>query len=222
MIFKKALLAAAAIALTSSPAWALPGNGHGHGNSHTGSNAPGNSGDHHGSKGAGQGHNGDKGAGNSGKKGKSHRCVPHAVGYVASGTLVSDTLTEGPGHTYSGEVTVEVLHGNAHARADKGTTKTYMVSGAHLTLAIADVDKDGVVAVDDLAPGDRVHLIGKVSMLAKHCEKGEFVPQVTIKHIVFHGPRRESSSTTTSTTSTSMTTSTSTTSSTTSTSTSTT
>lgn len=224
MILRKAMLAAAAIALTSSPAWALPGgehNANGHGNSHT--TPPGNSG----TKGKGHGHSGEPGgkgsggSGKAGKHGKSHRCLAHKVGYVASGTLVSDTLTENPDHTYSGEVTVEVTHGNAHARADKGTKKTYTLHDAHLTLAVPDTDKDGVVAVDDLAPGDRVHLTGKVTMLAKHCDAGEFVPQVTIRHVVFHGPREESSSTstTTSSTTTSTTSSTLTTSSTTSTST---
>jgi hypothetical protein len=218
MILKKAMLLGAAMALASTPAWALPSNEHAHkGNHHPtpndksnpGSSKRSESGDKH----AGGAEN--KGKGNG--KGKSHKCTPHRVAYVASGTLVSDTLTENANHTVSGEVTVEVLRTNHHARADKGTTKTYTVENAHVTLVVPDSDKDGTVAVDDLVAGDRVKVIGKVTTVAKKCKAGE--SKLTVRKLVFHGPR--SSETTTTTTSTS-TTSSSTTSTTTSTSTTTT
>jgi hypothetical protein len=135
-------------------------------------------------KGKGPGDHGNKGNGH-----KPHRCLPHEVGYVVSGTLVSDTLTEGPNNTGSGEVVVEVLHGNRHARAAVGTKVAYTLTNAHLTLAVPDADNDSTVGVDDLQAGDRVHLIGRVSELSKRCPAGEFTPQTTIRHAVFHAPR---------------------------------
>lgn len=194
MILKQAMLLGAAIALSSSPAWALTGGQNGphspngqpvaKGNSHGGLHSKGA--ENHGVNGADNGKG--KGKGGSGNS-KSHRCVPHVVAYVASGILVSDTLVEGAHSTVSGEVTVEVKHGNRHARGDKGTTKTYKVEGAHLTLVVPDVDNDHVVGVDDLAAGDRVRVIGDVTTLAKKCAVGEFKPQLTVDKVVFHGPR---------------------------------
>jgi hypothetical protein len=208
MILKKAMLLGAAMALASTPAWALPGNEHAHKGTHhptstpndksnPGSSKRSESGDKH----AGGAENKGKGKGNG--SGKSHKCMPHGVAYVASGTLVSDTLTEGADHTVSGELTVEVLRTNHHARADKGTKKTYTVENAHVKLVVPDSDEDGTVGVDDLAAGDRVKVIGKVTTLAKKCKTGEFSPKLTIRRLVFHGPAQSSSTTTTTTTSTS-------------------
>lgn len=212
-IARKAVLLAAFMALGSSPAWALAGgkgashgpasvssNGaHGHAESNgAGEHGKGNSKGAGSSNGAGNGHKG------SGKH-SSSRCVSHSIAYVSSGTLVSEALTEGPEHTYSGTVTVQVQHGNSHSRSDQGTQKTYTVQRAHLALAVPDRDKDSLVGVDDLAPGDRVQLIGHITALAKGCPAGEFTPQLTIEKIVFHGPRHGATSTSTSTTTTSTT-----------------
>lgn len=220
MIFRKLLLAAGLAALTTTPAWALP------------SQAPSNQGTAHapttpagpptttpndGGHGQGDNHNGggnnNNGNGNApdhpGKPdhpGQSHKCTPHKVAYVASGLLVSQTLTldgGAPGPTvtaiaaalhpdahgtYSGDVTVDVKHTNHHARGDKGKTVTYTVSHVHVTFALPDVNNDGSSGLDDLAAGDRVKLIGKITALAKRCDQTGFTPTTTIRHIVFHGP----------------------------------
>jgi len=170
MTIRKILLAAGAAALMSTPAWAHPGAEPGdHGNA---SNAPGNSANH-----------ADKG---NGEHGKSHKCHVHSVGYVTGGTLVSQALTKDEGaETYSGKLEVHVLHANHHAAGEKGTTVTYEVSKAHLVFGLADTNKDGSVGLDDLAAGDRVHVIGKVTAVAPKC-KGEFTATKTIRRIVFH------------------------------------
>jgi len=121
--------------------------------------------------------------------GKSHRCLPHGVAYVASGTLVSWTLTKDENaNTYSGEVEVEVTRTNHHALADKGKTVKYTVSKAHVTFGLRDTNNDGTVGPDDLAKGDSVHLIGKITTLAKKCSQTGFTAETTIRRIVFHAP----------------------------------
>lgn len=173
-MLKKAMLAAAMLALTSSPAWATPGKGasksEGHGSVHQTHKSEA------GEKGNGQG----KGQSNNGK---SHRCKPHRVAYVASGTLVSDALIAGEHNTYSGELTVEVLHTNHHAREAKGKTEIYVVE---------NVDVNGPLSVEALKAGDRVRLIGGVTILPKKCEAGEFTPTRTIRRLVFHAPKATS------------------------------
>jgi hypothetical protein len=215
MIVKKVLLVASAAALMSTPAWALPGQapsnqGTAHAPSTTpvgppsttpnNTNNPGSvnrssHGDHSGEK--GRGHKGDHGSDNPGQSngsdkpshpGKSHKCKPHKVGYVASGTLVSQTLTKNADGAYSGEVTVKVTHTNHHASGDLGATKTYKVEKIHVTFGLADTNKDGSVGLDDLKESDRVKLIGKITALAKKCPAGEFTPTTTIRKIVFHAP----------------------------------
>jgi hypothetical protein len=174
-MIRKILLAAGAVALMSTPAWAHPGKGPGdHGNAPT--NVPG-----HNDKGEGHGKSGAE-------HGKSHKCMPHGVGYVASGTLLSETLTKDEGaNTFSGVVEVEVLHTNHHASADRGKTVKYEVSKVHAVFGLADTNNDGSVGLDDLAKGDRVHLIGRITALAPKCKR-EFTPSRTIKRIVFHAP----------------------------------
>jgi hypothetical protein len=212
-MIRKILLAAGAAALMSTPAWALPsqtpsngGTEHAPATTPVGpptttpnnTNNPGSANRHHG-KASGNGHkgsgddSGSKGSsgaqhGNSGTHGKSHKCVAHKVGYVASGTLVSQTLTKNADGTYSGEVVVEVTHANHHAAADKGKTVTYTVANIHVTFGLADTNSDGSVGVDDLVKGDRTHLIGKITTLAKKCDRTEFKATTTIRKIVFHAP----------------------------------
>ncbi len=212
-MIRKILLAAGAAALMSTPAWALPsqtpsnqGTEHAPATTPVGppsttpnnTNNPGSANRHSG-KATGNGH---KGSGDSGSKGnsgaqhgssgtthgKSHKCVAHKVGYVASGTLVSQTLTKNADGTYSGEVVVEVTHTNHHAAADKGKTVTYTVVNVHVTFGLADTNGDGSVGVDDLVKGDRTHLIGKITTLAKKCDQTEFKTTTTIRKIVFHAP----------------------------------
>lgn len=122
--------------------------------------------------------------------GKSHKCTPRHVAYVASGTLVSQTLSKNTDGTYSGTVTVSVTHTNRHAAGDKGMTKTYTLTDGRVKLAVADVNGDGSVGLDDLQAGDRVKLIGNITALAKKCDQTGFTAQTTIAKIVFHNPPR--------------------------------
>lgn len=177
MIARKILLVAAAAALTTTPAWALP------------SQAPSNQGTAHapttpttptGDHGTAPSH---PGPGSH----PSHKCMAHKVAYVASGLLVSQTLSQ-DGSTYSGDVTVDVKRTNHHAMGDKGKTVTYTVSNARIKFALADVNADGTAGLDDLQAGDRVQLIGKVTALAKKCDQTGFTAATTIRRIVFHGP----------------------------------
>ena len=189
MIVKKTMLAAAAGAVIAVPAWALPGlapadQGKGHRPSSTPNNTTN----------PGSLHRSPEGAENTGgqakpdKSANSHKCKPHKVGYVASGTLVSQALTKNSDGTYSGDVTVEVKHANHHAKGDNKSTKTYKVENVHVTFGLADTNNDGSVGLDDLAKGDRVMLLGRITVLAKHCSNTGFTATTTIRHIVLHGP----------------------------------
>jgi hypothetical protein len=210
MIVKKVLLVASAAALMSTPAWALPsqapsnqGTAHAPTTTPVGppSTTPNNTDNpgsanrsHHDRGDKGAGHRGDHGSGHPGQPGKpghpgnSHKCKPHSVGYVASGTLVSQTLTKNADGTYSGEVTVKVTHTNHHATGDLGATKAYKVERVHVTFGLADTNKDGGVGLDDLKEGDRAKLIGKITTLAKKCDKSQFTATTTIRKLVFHAP----------------------------------
>jgi hypothetical protein len=173
MIVRKIFLGAVAAALTSSPAWALPavapanpGNGH----SHAGAN---------GSEGKRSGQNGTT-------HGNSHKCAAHRVGYVAGGSLEAQTLTENEDGTFSGELEVLVAHTNHHAKRDKGNVVTYSVENAHVTFGMEDTNGDGTVGLDDLAKGDRVHLLGRISVLVRKCPTGEFTQVLKIRQVIFH------------------------------------
>jgi hypothetical protein len=181
MVLRKILLVASVAALMSTPAWATgQGDGKGHRPATVPVGPPSTTPDNKDNPGASHR--------NKGNHGKSHKCVAHKVAYVASGTLVSQALTKNEDGTYSGEVVVEVEKTNHHAAADKGKTVTYDVSKARLALGVEDVNKDGTVGLDDLAKGDRVHLIGKITALAKKCSQDEFKAETTIRKIVVNAP----------------------------------
>jgi hypothetical protein len=190
MIVKKILLAAAAGALMAGPVWALPGLASaGQGKGHRPSTTPNNTAN------PGSSHRSSEGTENTGGKGAkanhpegSHKCKSHAVGYVASGTLVIQTLTANKDGTFSGEVEVEVKHTNRHAKEDNNTTKKYKVENVRVTFGLADTNKDGSVSLDDLMKGDRVKLIGRITVLAKKCSPTGFKATTTIRHLVFHAP----------------------------------
>ncbi len=222
MIVRKTLLATAAAALMSTPAWALPSQTPSNqGTEHAPATTPvgppsetpnnadnpgsanrnpkanqsdkGSNGSNHGDNGQGNQGNGegkgDKGHGRPSHPGKSHRCVPHGVAYVASGSLVKWTLTKDENaNTYSGEVEVEVTRTNHHAIADMGKAVDYKVSKVHVTFAVPDMNKDGTVGPDDLVKNDGTRLIGKITMLPKRCSQTGFTAEETIHRIVFHAP----------------------------------
>ena len=166
MIARKIALVACAAALTTSPAWA-----HGRHDDHPTPPA------------------------------KSHKCTPHKVAYVAAGTLVSHTLVQDAAAaengsdkpTYSGDVTVDVKKANKHAKADKRTTKTYTLDGARVVLGVDDGNGDGSVDLADIAAGDRVKVIGKVTKLAKRCDQTGFTPELTIKKLIVNEPVQQDS-----------------------------
>jgi hypothetical protein len=178
-MIRKILIATAAAALMSTPAWALPGQTPADQGTH------GNSGEHRNS--------GKHPSGPAGNHGDSHKCKPHKVGYVAGGALVSEKLEKNADGTYSGELEVEVTRTNHHASADKGHKVTYTLSDAHVVFGMEDTNKDGSVGLDDLAPGDRTHVIGKITALAPKCPHGEFTATKTIKRVVFHAPATSAS-----------------------------
>jgi hypothetical protein len=95
--------------------------------------------------------------------------------------LVSGTLSSDPGkkQTYSGVLTVHVTKTNDHAKADKGQTKTYTLSHAHVSFG-AGVNKTFP------AVGSRVDLKGTITTLAKKCDQTGFTPTVTIKKVEIH------------------------------------
>lgn len=206
MILKKVLPVACAAALTTTPAWALPSNApsnqgtsHGPGTTPVGppSTTPNDTGNpghsQHGSGGQGGQGNSHKGHPQHPKHpthGQSHACKPHRVAYVASGTLVGDALTKNASGTYSGEVTVKVLHANRHAAGDVNATtpKTYRVENVRVRFDLADTNNDGSAGVDDLKEGDRVKLIGGITRLAKRCNQEGFTATTTIRKIVLRAP----------------------------------
>ena len=181
MIARKILLAACAAALTTSPAWAAkpadPGS-------------------------QGRTHAQQHGRSPTAPHGRSHRCAPHAVAYVAAGRLVSQTLVldgappaptasaaRADGPTYSGDVTIAVRTTNRHARADKGTTKTYTLDHVRLVLGLDDQNGDGKVDLGDVLPGSRAKVVGTVTKLAKHCDQSGFTPELRIRKLIVHAPK---------------------------------
>lgn len=221
MTVRKVLLAACAAALTTTPAWALPGRapsneGTGHAPSTvpagppatTPAGPPAVAGRSQNAPGSGN-PTGNTGHGKSGgQHGKSHRCVAHKVAYVAAGTLVSQTLVLDGGTTpsaaasdtrtthparptYSGDVAIAVTRTNRWARGDKGTTKTYTLVRARVLFGLADTNNDGSVGLDDLAAGDRVKVIGKVTVLRRGCDQTGFTPTIAIQKLIVHAPAKQ-------------------------------
>jgi len=199
MIIRKTLMTATAAALVSAPAWALPANPVSHGAPSTTpvgppSSTPNNL--------ANPGHlnredndrqHGNGATGKSGPHGKSHKCAPHRVAYVAAGTLaVVPTLTKNTDGTYNGEVTIKVKRFNHHAKVqteiEKTTEKKYPLTKAHLVFAVTDTNSSGAGG-DDLKVGDQVVLIGKIKSIAKKCDRSKFEAQITIRQVIFHDPQ---------------------------------
>lgn len=183
MIVRKILVTACAAALTATPALAHPGRG---------PVDPPRGPDRHGQHGR--------------SPSRSHRCTPHGIAYVAAGTLRGHTLVlDGSGEptptvaaasadrpakpTYSGDVTIGVTRTNRHARADKGTTKTYTLDHARVLLGLSDQNGDGSVDLADVLPGSRAKVIGTVTKLNRHCDQTGFTSQLTIAKLIVHAPK---------------------------------
>lgn len=117
--------------------------------------------------------------------GKSHKCKVHSVGYVVGGTLVTDGLTQTAGQDtpndasddrFGGTVVLTVTHTNHWARALSGQ-QTLTLTNVRVSLG------DGVAQPP--APGTRVHVIGKVTAVAKKCQDKSAAGVVTFKKVVF-------------------------------------
>jgi hypothetical protein len=117
---------------------------------------------------------------------KSHKCTPHKVAYKASGTLVSESLTQTAGANtpkrgddrYSGTLTVDVTKANHHAA--KGE-QTYTLDNARVRFY--DADHNGTP--DQAKTGDGVKLKGKITTLQKKCDATGFTPTITIRKVDF-------------------------------------
>lgn len=188
MTLNKTSILAASLAFALSPALAQgspTGHGKPEGTNGKGSTQRSETGAQH----TGGAENHGKGSHREGHHSQS-RCAPHDVAYLASGTLVSDTLTKSESaNTYSGQITVEVTHANHHARAALGEAETYTLQEARVR---------GPIPVEDLAPGDRVKVIGKVTAIAPKCETSTFAPTTTVTKVVVHAPIEATASTPTS------------------------
>jgi hypothetical protein len=106
-------------------------------------------------------------------KTNSHKCVAHSVGYNASGTLVTATLTKLPDGRYNGTIEVDVTRANHKAGIGD---KTY-------TLADARVNFHNGVDSTTPAPGSRVGIHGKITQLPHSCSTTGFTPTVTVKNV---------------------------------------
>jgi hypothetical protein len=113
----------------------------------------------------------------------SHRCLPHSVGYNASGALVSASLTAEEHGRYSGTLGVDLAKANHRAPTGDQT----------FTLAAAKVKFHRGVDPTSPAVGSRVKLHGKITKLSKHCPTEGFTPTITVKKVDISRPRHHKS-----------------------------
>jgi hypothetical protein len=117
---------------------------------------------------------------------QSHKCTAHTVGYNASGTLVSQSLTQTRGadtprrsdDRYSGTLTVTVKKAN-HGSATGD--QTYTLDNARVKFY--DANHDGTA--DQPKAGDRVKVHGTTTRLAKKCDQSGFTPTTTVRRAAF-------------------------------------
>jgi|SRR6185437_11582657 hypothetical protein len=110
----------------------------------------------------------------SGQPPRSHKCTPHDVAYIASGQFVSWAAMQSGTGTWTGTITVHVTRSNHHAASDKGNDVTYTLSNTKVTFG------DGA---NPPTVGDPVHLVGKISEVAKHCPQPGTASTVTIRKL---------------------------------------
>jgi hypothetical protein len=109
----------------------------------------------------------------------ANHCKPQAVGFLASGTLVSQALTQTVGadtstkrdDRYSGTVTVEVKRANH--RAPTGA-QTYTLDNDRVHFDAAGAPK----------PGDRVKLYGKLTRARHGCAQPA-APTIDLRRVRF-------------------------------------
>jgi hypothetical protein len=118
--------------------------------------------------------------------GQSHKCTAHTVGYNASGTLVSEALTQTRGadtprrsdDRYSGTLTVTVKKAN-----HQGATGDQSYTLDNARVKFYDANHDGTA--DQPKAGDRVKLQGTTTRLGKKCDQTGFTPTTTIRRVSF-------------------------------------
>lgn len=117
---------------------------------------------------------------------KSHKCVPHAVGYKAAGTLESQSLTQTQGSgtpgrrddRYSGTVTVDVERANHHGATG---SQTYTLDNDRVKFY--DADDNGTA--DEPKAGDRVKVKGRITRLGKKCDSTGFTSTLDVRRVEF-------------------------------------
>jgi hypothetical protein len=116
---------------------------------------------------------------------KSHKCTPHNVGYVESGTIdasTPSTLAQNPDGTWSGTLVIDVTRTNHWAKADRETTVTETFTDAKLRVRF-DGTTSGFTGLE------RVHLIGKLAVVAKKCTATGAAASPVFRMIVVHASR---------------------------------
>src|SRR5690349_10583369 len=106
-------------------------------------------------------------------KGSKGKCGPRSVGFNASGTLLTSTLTAAQDGRYSGTISVTVTRAN-HA-APKGE-QTYTLTNARVRFR---------TGVDPASPaaGSRVKISGRISKLTRKCQTEGYEPAVTVRKV---------------------------------------
>ncbi|MHB1835381.1 MAG: hypothetical protein ACYCXW_10475 [Solirubrobacteraceae bacterium] len=156
-------MAAAGALIMAVPAAAHPGpsNGHGHPNGH------GN-------------HNG------GGQPAQSHKCRPHDVAYIESGTVdaaTPSTLARNSDGTWSGTLVVDVKSADHAAKTDRQKASvTYTLTDAKLRVRF---DK-GTSASAGFTAGERVKLIGKLATVGKNCTALRPAPTPVFRMLIVH------------------------------------
>jgi hypothetical protein len=91
-------------------------------------------------------------------------------------------VTQNANGTWSGTLSIDVLHGNRHAHPQVGTTTTYTITDARV--------KFGPRATDPPAADSRIQVIGRALVLRKRCTgTGAPVTETyAITHIRVHAP----------------------------------
>lgn len=112
---------------------------------------------------------------------ESHKCTAHNEAYTASGTFVSWSATETGHNTYTGTVTVDVTRTNHHAKGQKGTQYTYTLDNTKVSF-----DK----GANPPAAGDRVAVIGRITVVAKKCTDQSGAGTITVRKLDIKAPKK--------------------------------
>jgi hypothetical protein len=92
-------------------------------------------------------------SGKNNSEAHTHRCTPHKVAYIVSGSITASTMTPNPDGTWSGTLTYTVTHHNHWAKSDPGNA----------TLSDVKVTFDN--GATDFSTLNQVKLIGKVEVV---------------------------------------------------------